>query len=88
MSEENKDQLLKDIHTEIVHFFLNNPFEKTRKEFWEWMTAYIYFRGEIIGGKEAGESLFFYEQLIDMIDSLEGFLNKIRNLEEMAKLTV
>ncbi|GGH66640.1 glutaredoxin-related protein [Filimonas zeae] len=88
MSEENKDQLLKDIYVEVLHFFLNNPFEKARKEFWEWMTAYIYFRGEIIGGKEAGESLYFYEQLIDMINSLEGFLNKIRNLEEMAKLTV
>ncbi|SIT34043.1 hypothetical protein SAMN05421788_11493 [Filimonas lacunae] len=88
MSEENKDQLLKDIHLEVLHFFLNNPFEKTRKEFWEWMTAYIYFRGELIGGKEAGESLFFYEQLIDMIDSLEEFLNKIKQLDDMNELTI
>ncbi|BAV08507.1 hypothetical protein FLA_4548 [Filimonas lacunae] len=52
------------------------------------MTAYIYFRGELIGGKEAGESLFFYEQLIDMIDSLEEFLNKIKQLDDMNELTI
>jgi hypothetical protein len=65
---------------ETLRIFLREFDAETRERLlWEWLTAHIYFRAENISGKEASESLFFYEQLMNTLNYLESVLNQNTN---------
>lgn len=80
MSEKTKEELLEELYHDVTLFFLDNEHEKAMDQLWEWFSAFVYFRGEVLNGKEIADSLSVYEQLKHMLSSLYITAHKIAPL--------
>lgn len=76
MTQQTSGQQLAET---LTIFFREFDTENRDRLLWEWLTAHIYFRAEIISGREASESLFFYERLMNTLTYLESVLNQNTN---------
>lgn len=73
MEKHNAGQQLCQV---LATFFREFDAETREQLLWDWVTAYIHSRAEIINGKDASESLFFYEQLTETFTRLEAALQQ------------
>lgn len=52
----------------IGYFFVNHPLDESRAKLWQLYKGWIYFASESPDGEELKDMLFFYSQLIEMLN--------------------
>lgn len=52
----------------IAYFFENHPIHQSRTKLWELYKGWIYFAAESPDGEELTDMLFFYNQLVELLN--------------------
>lgn len=60
----------------IGYFFINHPLHESRTKLWELYKGWIHLASESPDGEELTDMLFFYNQLIEMINLCYVFTQK------------
>lgn len=66
----------------ISYFFVNHPIHESRTKLWELYKGWVYFASESPDGEESKDMIFFYGQLIEMLNLCYVFTEK--NKEDRA----
>ena len=52
----------------ITYFFTNHPIHESRAKLWELYSGWILFAAESPDGKQLTDMLFFYNQLVELLN--------------------
>jgi hypothetical protein len=52
----------------ITYFFKNHPIHESRAKLWELYSGWIHFTAESPEGKQLTDMLFFYNQLVELLN--------------------
>lgn len=71
------DADLDDPMPSISYFFLNHPIYESRTKLWKLYEGWIHFAAESPNGEELTDMLFFYNQLVELLNLCYVFTQKI-----------
>jgi hypothetical protein len=60
----------------INYFFVNHPIHESRVKLWELYKGWVHFASESPDGEESKDMIFFYSQLIEMLNLCYVFTQK------------
>jgi len=60
----------------ISYFFVNHPIHESRAKLWELYKGWVHFASELPDGEELKDMIFFYSQLIEMLNLCYVFTRK------------
>lgn len=65
----------------ITYFFVNHPIHESRTKLWELYEGWIHFAAESPDGEELTDMLFFYNQLVELLNLCYVFTQKIEKIK-------
>jgi hypothetical protein len=71
-------EISKDVILNIQHFLLNVPATKFKQNLWELFSGWVHFIDEAADRGEISEMLLFYEQLIELVETMSCLTPKTR----------
>lgn len=66
----------------ISYFFVNHPLHESRAKLWELYKGWVHFASESPDGDESRDMIFFYNQLVEMLNLCYVFTQKDKQGKE------